>query len=126
MTDDADNVHHFRPKNRKQASSSGPLTVVHNYGKCRHLHIEVDNQLAEVTCRDCKERLNPIRVLIWLANEDDRLRNTWARTYAALELMQKKTRCKCQHCGRLTHIPTGVSDWKLTERAQEIMKTESP
>ncbi|OQW74853.1 MAG: hypothetical protein BVN35_09570 [Proteobacteria bacterium ST_bin11] len=32
-------------------------------GKCRHQKIEIDEDLAEVTCTACGERLNPIAVL---------------------------------------------------------------
>lgn len=125
-TIDLGNVHQLKPKRRARTEPKGPLTVVHGYGKCRHLHVEVDGKLAQVECRDCKERLDPMQVLIWLAHEDDRLMNRWAHLSAALEAMQAKVRCKCQHCGRLTQIPTGVSDWKLQERAQQILKTETP
>ncbi len=72
--------------------------------KCQHKRVEVDEILAEVTCKDCGERLNPIAVMVRMAQEESRLGQrieTLNRLKADLE---KKQRTKCKHCGQMTPV----------------------
>lgn len=72
--------------------------------KCQHKRVEVDEILAEVTCKDCGERLNPIAVMVRMAQEESRLGQrieTLNRLKAGLE---KKQRTKCKHCGQMTPV----------------------
>ncbi len=72
--------------------------------KCQHKRVEVDEILAEVTCKDCGERLNPIAVMVRMAQEESLLGQrieTLNRLKADLE---KKQRTKCKHCGQMTPV----------------------
>ena len=72
--------------------------------KCRHLRMVVDEMLNEVECEDCGEKLNPIAVLVKMAHEE----SLWGYRGDELKKLQEslaaKSRCKCQHCGRLTRV----------------------
>ncbi|MCC8495780.1 hypothetical protein [Xanthomonas hortorum] len=111
---------------RTKGNVTGPLTVVHNYGGCRHAHTEVDEKKAEVTCRDCGEKINPIWLLMQLATEDRMLRDRWASMKAELRLMGERVRTKCQHCGQLTRVSIRANASELQKLAGEIKREEAP
>lgn len=72
--------------------------------KCKHLSILVHQDLSEVECGDCGQKLNPVALLIRFATEETR----WAREGEAIREMRReldaRVRCKCQHCGQMTRI----------------------
>lgn len=72
--------------------------------KCRHLHMTVDEGLDTVECDDCREKLNPIAVLLRFATEESQ----WTREAQRLRDLHReldaRIRCKCQHCGQMTRI----------------------
>jgi len=72
--------------------------------KCKHKHIEVDEELALVECADCGEKLNPVAMLLRFAHEE----SMWGRRCEELKKylveLDARVRCKCQHCGRMTRI----------------------
>lgn len=72
--------------------------------KCRHRHLLVDEDLAEVECQDCGVKLNPVAMLARFAKEESR----WHREGSALrklrDQLDEKQRCKCQHCGKMTRV----------------------
>lgn len=110
---------------KPKPGAKGALTVV-RYSRCRHLHTLVDEQLAEVKCADCGEKLNPIWVLARLGDEDDRIRNLWARMRAEVRLAAARTRVKCRNCGGMTPVDSRASDHVLRELADKIKAEESP
>lgn len=120
MSDDNVKQLPVRPKTK----SRGPLEVVRTYGGCRHLRSQVDEKKAEVTCADCGEKLNPIWVLQQLAYEDARLIDRWSWLRAQLELMGERVRCKCDHCGKFTHIRPKATTFELQEAAERIKREE--
>lgn len=73
-------------------------------GKCRHMRVEVDELLAEVTCRDCGERLNPVAVMVRMAQEESRLSNRIDALKKLQADLEKKQRTKCKHCGQMTPV----------------------
>lgn len=73
-------------------------------GKCQHVHIIVDEELAEVECADCGAKLNPIAVLVRYAREESRLSQNIEGLNKARESLDKRLRTKCQHCGQMTRI----------------------
>lgn len=72
--------------------------------KCQHKHVEVDEILAEVTCKDCGEKLNPIAVLVRMATEESRLGNRITANKQLLADLETKHRTKCKHCGQMTPV----------------------
>ena len=73
-------------------------------GKCQHKRVEVDELLAEVTCRDCGEKLNPIAVMVRMAQEESRLGRRIAELKQLQVDLEKKQRTICKHCGRTTPV----------------------
>lgn len=73
-------------------------------GKCQHMHMTVDDELATVACDDCGEKLNPVAVLLRLANEESRWGQRANELRDALQRLDQRQRCKCQHCGQMTRI----------------------
>ncbi|MGQ4661323.1 hypothetical protein [Lysobacter sp. F6437] len=112
------------PRKAKPAAEAA-LTVVHNYGKCQHRHVEVDEKLAEVTCTDCKAKLNPVHVLAMLSREDDRLRDRWAGMRAEIRLLGERTRVKCDHCRKFTRVRINASYAEVRELTDRIKAEES-
>lgn len=117
-----DNVTTLPRKAKK--GPKGPIEVVHNHGGCRHEHVLVCEKAAEVTCADCKEKLNPIWVLMRIATDDRVLVDRWASLKAELRLMRERTRVKCRHCDKFTQIASGASQFKVLELAQQIKLEE--
>lgn len=80
------------------------LRAVHT-GRCWHMHgFVVDDQLAEVTCSACGEKLNPMWVLAQLAQREHRYHELHARYHDELKRLAERERTKCQHCGQMTRI----------------------
>lgn len=72
--------------------------------KCQHINIQVDAELAEVECKDCGAKLNPISVLVRYATEESRLSMRIDSMKAEREKLEKRVRCKCDHCGKMTRV----------------------
>jgi len=75
-------------------------------GACQHTQVEVDEMLAEVKCKCCGERLNPIAVLARLAREESRFEWRRQELDVARKRFEQKTKTTCEHCGRMTRIKT--------------------
>jgi hypothetical protein len=85
-------------------------------GYCDHWSVELDEELAELTCRKCNQKLAAVAWIARLANEWHRIRRMDATHQAATKLYEEKIRCKCQHCGRMTLInPPSQFERKLRE-----------
>lgn len=76
----------------------------YRFDKCQHKHIEVDEVSAEVECKDCGLKLNPIAVLARLAREESRLRIRIEQSQKLKAELDKKMRTKCCHCGQMTPV----------------------
>lgn len=72
--------------------------------KCRHRKVLLDEARTEVECAECGAMLNPV----WLLGEFMRVESIWSQQLAALKKQiaeaDAKTRCKCQHCQKMTRI----------------------
>lgn len=92
------------------------LTVVRSRSvaamqRCEHWQVEVDTRLAELTCQDCKARLNPVEWIARLAERwhvVEQQHEFWNRARvqaeAIREALEKKARTRCQHCQRVTRV----------------------
>jgi hypothetical protein len=80
------------------------ITVVTQPGACQHLCAEVDEKLDEITCADCRMKLNPI---IFLRNMAHKL-TSWE--YEAQQMakvraeFEERRKCRCLKCGEWTEI----------------------
>ena len=93
-------------------------------GPCKHRRVLADAMESELTCRDCKAKINPV---VWLLD----LRDQWAdvqRLYVAqrraAETLATRSRFKCEHCNRISAVrhPTSaeVRAWDEQERSRRI------
>lgn len=91
--------------NKSYSDSPKALKLVNRISyKCLHKKIAIDPTLAECTCRDCGERLNPIEVLRRMANEESQLMQRIMHLEGLEKKIERKIKTKCQHCGRMTKI----------------------
>jgi ribosomal protein S27E len=75
------------------------------WGKCQHFGpFVVDHKAAEVTCKGCGEKLNPMWVLQMLAGEETKWHESFKRYQAEMRRLSERSRTKCQHCGQMTRI----------------------
>ncbi|MEN5285775.1 hypothetical protein ABE494_07465 [Stenotrophomonas lactitubi] len=109
---------------KPKTAPSVELTIVSPYGGCQHAHFLVDERAAEVTCRDCGEKLNPIWALTKLSQLDSSLIQRWSLLTAHVRLLEGRTKVKCTCCQRMVTIPSGASDWKVREMAERIRREE--
>jgi len=73
-------------------------------GRCKHMNLTVDDELATVSCDDCGEKLNPIALLLRMATDESRWQHRADELRDALKRYDEKQRCKCQHCGKFTRV----------------------
>ena len=81
------------------------ITTVNRFsGRCKHNKFILDPKLGYVKCEMCDEHLNPMWVIEQYANYEHRLFQQLHRLEKLVELTKDKTKCKCQHCGKMTSI----------------------
>ena len=80
-------------------------------GECPHIGVEVDPIKATLECTKCKAQLSPtqwIYQLIEYWHHVVYMHDSANRSRAAMELqakkLERKSKCKCQHCGRVTRV----------------------
>lgn len=76
------------------------------YGQkhCDHWKVIVNEKFAKCECGDCGKELNPMWVLTRYANEESRFVRERKAYIEAYEAYEKRSRTKCQHCGKITRI----------------------
>ena len=72
--------------------------------KCLHTNIYVDEAEWQITCRLCGAVLDPVAFLVHVARQSTFVKWQLAELEKALKSTRDKTRCKCQHCGKMTSI----------------------
>jgi hypothetical protein len=92
--------------------------------ECQHNRIRLDRLLAEVECRDCGVKLNPVE---WIAMASERwksIQDLYARQREAARILDIKERCKCDHCGRISKVrrPTAaeIRAWDEQEHKRGV------
>lgn len=73
-------------------------------GKYKHNNLIVDEELNTIECKDCGEKLNPISVLARYAKQETRLQLEQERLRELHQKLDERSRCKCDHCGKMTRI----------------------
>lgn len=111
MTEDgADNIRALPPLPK--------LTLKRGYGTarnadgswCRHSAVEVDDELAEVSCVSCGAKLNPMAVLRKLAHEESVLPERIDQLSIETDALARKSKTVCVHCGGITKVlPTDAA-----------------
>lgn len=76
--------------------------------KYEHGPFLVDEELATVECGTCKEKLNPIHVLVAYARQESRIGYRFEEAKLAVQKAQfkaqRQNRVRCEHCEKLTRI----------------------
>lgn len=72
--------------------------------KCAHLHVELDEALAQLKCLGCGEQLSPIAYIKILAESWRHYERMAQDALRAEKFYQAKKRCRCEHCGKMTRI----------------------
>lgn len=74
------------------------------YNKCQHVRALLDEKLAELTCADCGERLNPIAFLKTLAQKATMWEWEAERIAKVRADLDERSKCRCTKCGQMTEI----------------------
>lgn len=72
--------------------------------KCRHTRFIIDKALAQVTCKDCNEKIDPMYALVQLANQETKYHQLHERYADEMKRLGNRQKTKCQHCGGMTRI----------------------
>jgi ribosomal protein S27E len=71
---------------------------------CTHYHVLIDTALAELECRDCGAKLNPVEYLANLVGKWRHVELLYERYQQMKEYVESRSRVKCRHCGHFTNI----------------------
>lgn len=108
MDDLGINITPLPVKFKKASPEERTLFAPYEVGKsgCSHFpgHFVVSESLADVTCVDCGEKLNPMWVLKQLANRDRKFADAHDRYADECKRLTERQRTKCDHCGKMTRI----------------------
>lgn len=122
MTIEVSNIVDLKVKKRAPPKSGNHLEIVSDWS-CPHKRLEVDEKLAEVTCRDCKAKLNPIWALKSLCDAEHGMWERYRTMRAIAMELEKRTKTKCECCGKMTRIRSGLSQHKIWEIADQMEKS---
>ncbi len=89
---------------RKKSAGRPVELVTTAYAECHHVHVEVNEELAELTCRDCKAKLNPIRYIASVAKQFVRWDHELERIKNARAQLEERKKCRCTKCGEMTEV----------------------
>lgn len=80
--------------------------LVVEHGKCSHFNgpFIIDDKAADVTCKRCGEKLNPMWVLTQLAHQESRWFEHFKRYQGEMQRLSERSKTKCQHCKKMTNI----------------------
>jgi ribosomal protein S27E len=73
-------------------------------GRCQHTKLIVDEDFTTLECRSCGKHLNPVEWLAKVAEFYRGLQRERSRYESAKNRYEAKSRCKCEHCGKITRI----------------------
>jgi hypothetical protein len=108
MIDDGSNIKPLPVAFKKAAPNERTLLAPYEVGKrdCQHYpgRFVVNESLAEVTCGDCNEKLNPMWVLHQLATRDRNFAEAHTRYHDEMKRLRERHSTKCQHCKKMTRI----------------------
>jgi len=72
--------------------------------KCKHQQILIYEDLSQVECGKCGEKLNPIWILSRWAKEETLLARRIKEINEVQAKLDAKIRTKCEHCGKFTKV----------------------
>jgi hypothetical protein len=78
--------------------------------ECAHARVAVDPQYAELTCRDCQRKLNPIAWVASLAERWSAVQRMYRAAREEQARLELKRRAKCEHCGGFVRLTGNDAD----------------
>lgn len=99
---------------------SGVVIEFRRKSLCRHNRLQVDDTLEKIFCKDCKEQLNPFFAIKQLMSMSDVWKRQKAQADLSVEAAEKKTKTKCQHCGKMTKVSVTVKQDDLFRRMHSL------
>jgi hypothetical protein len=90
----------------------------HAEGACKHKRTEVDEDLAELLCKDCGLRLNPIAWVASLAEDWSEVDRLWKGYRAERERLEERRRVKCHGCGTMLTLCSTREDEKRRKESR--------
>jgi hypothetical protein len=76
--------------------------------KCKHHSVLISEEEWHIECADCGVVLDPIGYMVAIARSEGRYeyrRDSLMKALKEIEIkIKKRTRTKCQHCGKMTRI----------------------
>ena len=106
------------PPPPKLSLRRGFLTAKGPDGKyCPHASVEIDDELAEVSCIGCGAKLDPMKLLSRLAHEESVLADRIETLRVEMAALERKSRTTCRHCG-------GITDIRPTDEALRAVRKE--
>ncbi|WP_423454289.1 hypothetical protein [Ottowia sp. VDI28] len=94
------------PVKPRPSPEEGAMLQPVPYGKCEHVFtsFEVDVKAGKCRCKACGEEVGPMFVLDQLMKAESRWMRTLADYQDSMKRLAERSRCKCDHCGKMTRI----------------------
>ena len=91
---------------RPKDNTSAIVHKTYEPGKCQHIGVTYFYSEAEltVTCGGCGTQLDPVWVIVQMAQHESRWRDAMRFYQKAKDEHEQRKRCKCNHCGKMTKI----------------------
>jgi ribosomal protein S27E len=87
------------------------------FDECEHNQVLVDESLWAIECRNCGEKLDPIKFLLKLARkesmEESRIQKLRREYKRITDILAIKTNTRCKHCGKITPVNTEADIKKI-------------
>lgn len=80
--------------------------------ECAHVHVTIHHEKATIHCDDCKAELNATTWLSMMVEEWARVERLYRNYVQAKEAYEFKSRCKCEHCGKMTRVKPNLKSVK--------------
>lgn len=72
--------------------------------QCPHHNCKLDASHTVLSCKDCGKDLNPIEWIVMMTEEWAYVQRLFEQYREMKSRYEGKTRCRCEHCGKLTKI----------------------
>lgn len=89
----------------RKKSEGRPVELVQKLlNDCKHMRVAIDPELAELTCRDCQQKLNPIQYITRIAQQFSTWEHERERIREARAQLAERKQCRCTKCGEMTEV----------------------
>jgi DNA-directed RNA polymerase subunit RPC12/RpoP len=93
--------------------------------ECVHRSVLVNEELAELECRSCHAKLNPISWVMKIHDTWAEIRRLYSTHHAELERLNQKRRVRCPHCNTFHDLRGRSEDEKRRQAERETVMFEA-